>query len=172
MTAWRRICVVGIGVALTGCAGRSEVASPPAVAPPPIAERDLGGGCSFEAPHAVTHQSSVADKARDARFSRASNAFGFPLEAASEQRFAAPARGRVLVVWTEGSLEWGKDIHAVAVDDSGSPIGPTVTVSSGRGNVVGQPGTHLGPGLQGSISFRESTEDGIRQFETTVRCSR
>jgi hypothetical protein len=93
---------------------------------------------------------------------------GFPLDVRADTPFARRPDGRRVVLWSEGSLEWGMDVRAVALDGDGIPMGPPVTVSSGRGNAAGQPS--LDPGPDGVISFMESSEEGILRFSAAVHC--
>jgi hypothetical protein len=47
--------------------------------------------------------------------------------------------GSAMVVWTEGSIEWGRRAMAQAFEGDGSPRGAPVVVSSPTMDVIGQP---------------------------------
>jgi hypothetical protein len=174
MTRWCGLFAAVVAVCASACQAQTKESVRAVVPLPASPGGDLGGGCSVELPRVVREHASIAKyPAKATPRSAAGNAFGFPLDARKEGIVTGDVPESVrLVVWSEGSLYFGRDLRAMAVDGQGMPMGPAVTVSSGRGNVVGDPLTDVGPGPEGRIVFHESSEQGILELEAAVRCGR
>jgi len=76
---------------------------------------------------------------------------------------------RSVLVWTDGSVYAGMDVHVMTVGPDGAPLSAPVTIPH-EGSAIGQPAVAVTSSGRGIVAFLDSGDRGFRVVAVSLDC--